>query len=84
MDAEWVRAIEKLKAGDVTPALLTALSTVFEEWARDPEKLTSLSVRDTISLVNAVLGAQKVQVQAEAKATGDAAFNERLRLVKKD
>ena len=82
MADDWTKALEKLKQGDVTPALLTALSTVFEEWARDPEKLTSLSVRDTISLVNAVLGAQKVQATVEAKAQNDDAFSARLQLVK--
>ena len=82
MADKWSVALEKLKKGDVTPSLLAALSEVFEEWAREPERLKNLSTRDTISLVNALLGAQKVQATVESKASQEDAFSARLELAK--
>ena len=84
IQGQWATALAKLKRGDVTPSLLAALSVAFEEWARDPERLKGLSVRDTISLVNTLLGAQKVQAQVQGKVISDDAFSARLELVKTD
>jgi hypothetical protein len=82
MNERYRKALLSLEKGDVTPALIAAVSEVVEAWGENPERLRGLSVRDTISLINALTQAQKHVAKGEAGGDTEDVFKARLQLVK--
>ena len=84
MNTDFDSAIASLKKGDIKPSLIAALTHVVEGWRDDPSKLRGLSVRDTVSLINTLVQAQKLETSTKTGGDAEDVFKARLRVVSGD
>ena len=84
MSSDFDSAIASLKNGDIKPSLIAALTQVVEGWRDAPAKLRGLSVRDTVSLINTLVQAQKHETSTWAGGDVEDVFKARLRVVSGD